>query len=329
MKTIFEYSVWVLAFGTSLSHATVLPRQQSSCTAPAQRTEWRSLPVVQREEYISAVQCLASKPSKLGLNSTLYDDFPYVHNQLNSQIHFVASFLPWHRWFVHIYETALRSECGYTSPMPFWDWTLDAGHMRDSPVLSNSSTSGFGGDGSGGFVSPSRPNPLTSCISTGAFTNLTVAYYAGDARPHCINRGFTDGFDEDPEMNKDMMAAWYTPAAIKNLTESNHDFENFWDALENGPHGAIHNVLGGDMVPATSPNDPLFIMHHCQIDRLWWLWQQEDASVRNRDYSGRKNQEPDETPAALGDSLQFLGLGTDVTVESVMTTETDSLCYKY
>lgn len=55
-----------------------------ACTSPGQRREWRSLSTAEQEEYISAVKCLATKPSRLNLTSTLYDDFPYVHNELNS-----------------------------------------------------------------------------------------------------------------------------------------------------------------------------------------------------------------------------------------------------
>jgi hypothetical protein len=28
------------------------------------------------------------------------------------------------RAFLHLFETALREECGYTDPSPYWDWTL-------------------------------------------------------------------------------------------------------------------------------------------------------------------------------------------------------------
>ena len=26
------------------------------------------------------------------------------------------------------------------------------------------------------------------------------------------------------------------------------------------------------MLPSTSPNDPVFFMHHCNVDRLWEAW---------------------------------------------------------
>lgn len=63
----------------------------ASCTNPGQRREWRSLSTAEQEEYISAVKCLATKPSRLNLTTTLYDDFPYVHNELNSNSQSIPS----------------------------------------------------------------------------------------------------------------------------------------------------------------------------------------------------------------------------------------------
>lgn len=41
----------------------------------------------------------------------------------------------------------------------------------------------------------------------------------------------------------------------------------------NGVHGAIHMWVGGTMSsPSTSPADPIFWMHHANLDRLWWVW---------------------------------------------------------
>lgn len=39
-------------------------------------------------------------------------------------------------------------------------------------------------------------------------------------------------------------------------------------------HNAIHNNVGGDMASGTSPNDPIFWLHHSNIDRYWAAWQQ-------------------------------------------------------
>ncbi|CAJ2509338.1 Uu.00g143640.m01.CDS01 [Anthostomella pinea] len=306
----------------------VASRQEaSSCTEPASRPEWRTLPDDTKAEYISAVKCLTTKPSRIGLDTTLYDDFPYVHAQLNLDIHFVAQFLPWHRLFVHLYETALRDDCTYTGPMPYWDWMQDSGTFPSSPIFSNSSTSGFGGTSAGGWVSPARPNPLTSCVTDGAFADFNVTYYTLSKQSHCLNRAFNNGTGTEAEANWE--AADYSTATIANITDNSADFKTFWPALENTPHGAIHAVIGGDMVPQTSPNDPLFFLHHAQVDRLWWIWQQVDPETRNADFSGNKNQAPDETPAALTDVMPYLGLGPNMTVSTVMTIENDVLCYTY
>ena len=56
--------------------------------------------------------------------------------------------------------------------------------------------------------------------------------------------------------------------------EADTDFATFTSSLE-GVHGAVHVWVGGTMsfIP-TAPADPIFWMHHANIDRLWWVWQQ-------------------------------------------------------
>ncbi|KAM0812088.1 hypothetical protein AB5N19_14405 [Seiridium cardinale] len=299
-----------------------------SCIQPAERREWRTLLDSERENYVAAVKCLTTKPSKLGLATSLYEDFPWIHARLNLYVHFVASFLPWHRWFVHLYESALRDECDYVGPMPYWDWTQDSGALPSAPVFSDS-PKGFGGPGlSSGFSSPARPNPLTSCVTTGVFANFTMTYYTREERPHCLNRQFNNGTGSEPT-DPFWQAILYSPATVANITDNSTTFEVFWKALENTPHGAIHNVIGGDMVPSTSPNDPLFFLHHSQVDRLWWIWQQKDPAARSLNYSGNKYQSPDETPASLNDTLTYEGFTTNITVSDVMSTESEKLCYTY
>jgi len=41
----------------------------------------------------------------------------------------------------------------------------------------------------------------------------------------------------------------------------------------NGVHGAVHIWVGGTMSsPSTAAADPIFWMHHANLDRLWWVW---------------------------------------------------------
>jgi hypothetical protein len=56
----------------------------SKCKNPTTRKEWRSLSGDEKGEYIGAVRCLLTKPSKMRTKGVLYDDFPYVHSQIGS-----------------------------------------------------------------------------------------------------------------------------------------------------------------------------------------------------------------------------------------------------
>jgi tyrosinase len=44
--------------------------------------------------------------------------------------------------------------------------------------------------------------------------------------------------------------------------------------LEATPHDLVHGFVGGLMGDSRSARDPLFMMHHCNIDRIWWMWNQ-------------------------------------------------------
>lgn len=47
----------------------------------------------------------------------------------------------------------------------------------------------------------------------------------------------------------------------------------FQSSVNGTPHGAVHVAVGGNMLGfATTGFDPLFWLHHCNIDRLWEAW---------------------------------------------------------
>ena len=39
--------------------------------------------------------------------------------------------------------------------------------------------------------------------------------------------------------------------------------------------------MSGDMGTMSSPNDPIFFMHHAQIDGIWAIWQRNHPGVAN------------------------------------------------
>ena len=54
-------------------------RSRLSCEYPPTRREWRSLSTKEKQDYIKAVQCLKTMPSLIGMDQSLYNDFPWVH----------------------------------------------------------------------------------------------------------------------------------------------------------------------------------------------------------------------------------------------------------
>lgn len=52
--------------------------------------------------------------------------------------------------------------------------------------------------------------------------------------------------------------------------------------LEVQPHNLVHMLVGGDMsqVPRAA-FDPVFLLHHCNVDRLWEHWLTADAGHQN------------------------------------------------
>jgi len=62
-------------------HEAIETRQQQ-CTSPKLRKEWSKATRAEQQSYIDAALCLATKPSRLGLNTTLYDDFGWIHGIL-------------------------------------------------------------------------------------------------------------------------------------------------------------------------------------------------------------------------------------------------------
>ncbi|KAK4239313.1 monooxygenase [Achaetomium macrosporum] len=80
------------------------------------------------------------------------------------------------------------------------------------------------------------------------------------------------------------------------------------------------------MSPATSSNDPILSLYHIQVDRLWWLWRQQDPSVRNTAIGGPRTQAKDSREATPEDVIPFLGLVQDVKVSELMTTQSWRLC---
>lgn len=46
----------------------------------------------------------------------------------------------------------------------------------------------------------------------------------------------------------------------------------FEPTFEDAPHNPVHNIIGNVMADMVSPIDPIFWLHHANVDRLWVAW---------------------------------------------------------
>lgn len=139
----------------------------------------------ERISFTDAELCLQSKPSQLEAkynSRSYYDDFVVVHINQTLGVHDDAVFLPWHREFIHLFEQALRQECGYTSTLPYWDWPLWASSLSKSPLFDGSASS-LSGDGypQGNQTYNINENIIPhgsggGCVMSGPFVDYTVIY---------------------------------------------------------------------------------------------------------------------------------------------------------
>ncbi|PVH93604.1 Di-copper centre-containing protein, partial [Periconia macrospinosa] len=287
------------------------------CSNITLRREWRTLDASQRQEYTAAVQCLKTKPSRLHLNHTLYDDFPWVHSRVGEYVHDAAPFLAWHRYFIHIYELALKDECVYTGTLPYWNWELDWSNITQSPIWD--STTGFGGDGS---PSSSTKGPILDgyCVSDGPFAGLQILYLDSNHYPHCLSRGF---LHEDELLEQ---AEQLKPEKLEVLHRLD-GYEEFNLGVEHGPHLAVPRSIRGDFSLLTAPSDPVFFLHHAQLDRVWWRWQAVKVK-RKMAYAGLAAR-GSESRAETSDLLDMGGLAPMLPVSEILDTTSGLLCYTY
>ncbi|KAF8257960.1 Di-copper centre-containing protein [Lactarius quietus] len=347
-----------LAILCSLAGASSTPIK--ACTEPAVRKEWRALSTGEKADWIRAVNCLSHLPHDpaltpsvvpsaslippVNVSSSYYDDFVYLHMDLNTEIHFVGRFFPWHRWYLYAFEGALKYRCGYNGVSPYWNWTIDAPDFFESSFWKDSNPD----SGLGGWGDPNNDYR----VPDGGFSQLQLSYPV----LHNVRRNFTlltfeipfVGFtDHTLEANKTFLAT-----TVEKILEI-PDYKVFQKEIEAGPHGAVHLTVGGDLAgscprnapncipgPKWAPNDPLFWLHHGMIDKLWYDWQHRNPRNAKSFFGGSVqalssvelyNQYPNGAPPFLNlnSTLPTDGLFPEVTIGDMMNTTSGFLCYVY
>jgi len=238
----------------------------------------------------------------------------------------------------------------------YWDWTLDADlgahSFVDSPIFRVNTA--FGGNGE--YIDTSTLNHTNlypekipgktggGCITGGPFADLKVNLGPGKSlafNPRCLARDFAP-----------QLAVLTLNSSVVEWTLSAKTFSEFDVRVQGagpgvadlGYHGGGHFAIGGDTGDMgnlySSPADPLFWMHHANIDRLWDKWQRMNWQSRKEEITGPDTQfaypwdfyGPVPYKNVTLDSRLDLGAlvgegGRYRTVREVM--DTVGLCYRY
>lgn len=173
-------------------------------------------------------------------------------------------FLPWHRMYLFHFEQIVRSFVDAAGgpadwTLPYWDYSRGApGHALPpafrTPTLPDGSANPL-------LVARRRPSVNAGTPLPAAVVNTSTAL----SRNVFTSAGAAVGFG-GPQTGW----AHQGPA---------------FGAVEAVPHGPVHVQVGGTGGLMTDPDlaalDPIFWLHHANIDRLWDLWRLQPPSPIN------------------------------------------------
>jgi tyrosinase len=228
-------------------------------------------------------------------------------SQTRNAAHRGPVFLPWHRVMLAWVELHLQRVLGKPDfGLPYWDWAFDGdppfpGGVPDpaASALWSNAPDGFGGQGDpipgGGFAfDPGNPSSFRVRL-TGSSSGLRQVPERGLGRR--FGQPSPAGSPTLPTV-ADVLNSFNTllePSLARyDSAPFDRDSSGFRSRLEGftgpGLHNQVHRWVGMDMTAASSPNDPVFFVHHANVDRIWESWMRRNG----------RTYEPDmNTPATL------------------------------
>ena len=235
------------------------------------RKDVKDLTAAEKTAFVNAVHAVKAKPSVLhptDPNLSRYDDYPEIHmNAMMASIgwtHNRPSFFPWHRVLLLEFENDLQA-IDPSVTIPYWNWPNPASNPFTADFL------GTNGSGANGQVTDGH-------FRRGAPDNWVLKITDNPGDPDFLQRAF--GADPSaialPTGNDVTTALSVTPYELSPYAGNDGGFRA---AMEYPLHNLVHRYVGGTMGFMTSPNDPVFWMHHGNIDRLWGEWQRQHPAA--------------------------------------------------
>ncbi len=262
------------------------------------RVEVRSLSADQRKAFTDAL--LAVK--KQGR----YDEYVHWHHAVmvptvdptepanpdyRNGAHRGPAFLPWHREFLMQVEADLQ-KVNSAITIPFWNWSIDSklDDPHTSPIWTNDFMGGNGVEadgwrvGNGPFAYAAGNWPIPVLHGGPALLRRFGFDVPRLPSPEDVALAMAESFYDTPPYNSSPFTLGFRNRMEGWITQRGDGRVKFPGSQL---HNRVHLWVGGSMTPMTSPNDPIFFLHHCFIDKLWADWQkQQDKDWKESGYPG-------------------------------------------
>lgn len=199
-------------------------------------------------------------------------------------------FLPWHRAALLEMENALRLVDSTIVGLPYWAWENEAALNGGEPRSSRLWTADYlGTDGD---------SSQDDRVLNGPFANWNAVIYDNSTTSFAnrTSSGLIRRLGRDPAGSGTLADSTQVDDALANYRSYDSSpwdattatFRNRIEGWSSGPrlHNQVHLWVGGDMLAGTSPNDPVFWLNHCNVDRHWWTWQKKYGVKTYRPTSG-------------------------------------------
>ncbi len=238
-------------------------------------------------------------------------------------------FLPWHRFMLLQLEMNLQRVLGndLTFGLPYWDWAQDGelspARQRSAAVWGKNYLGGSGTPVTTGPFAFDPANPDSWRVRITANVNgQLIQTNRGLRRQLGASVQGLPGTNRLPRKAHTATALgqpiydaapWSTSSAgFRNLLEGWQDHPQI---LPPSLHNRVHVFIGGDMSPSTSPNDPVFFLNHCNVDRIWESWMQPPPKGHGRVYVPAQSEPAALKGHRLNDTLNSLLSGSTTPAE--------------
>ena len=206
------------------------------------------------------------------------------------QVHWSWHFLPWHRGYIYflerILDNILKQKFGWNGvsfAYPYWDWI----NHQEMPNTKSRKQAGL--------ASPLFGYDLTQedMVKSDNLDFDNLALYDGNRKPTVeqptmdVNNEISADSKQHIIETKWYMSRDYINAILKAPFElfggrSTIDRNTGQGLLEQGPHNNGHDWVGTRIgnnrnmgTLRYAANDPIFFMHHANLDRIWSLYKNE------------------------------------------------------